>query len=182
MHPAALYRLKPFGWRHNEAAPCPEAGFLGVQVVFTARIARVITGIEGEIRLAPVSGDGGDGVFDEVRRMCPFREADGSVEQAYGLEQREQPLVPEPPCPGNGHIRAGREEGGKDDGAERRQPVAHVRADTDNVSLSRFSLRMLYIDAVTEVSRFRPGAHHVAGQVKATDDGFFLVENIHISS
>jgi len=52
----------------------------------------------------------------------------------------------------------------------------------DDVSLPRFSLRMLYIDAVAEVSRFRPGAHHVAGQVKATDDGFFLVENIHISS
>jgi hypothetical protein len=52
----------------------------------------------------------------------------------------------------------------------------------DNVSLSLFSLRMLYIDAVAEVSRFRPGTYHVAGQIKATDDGFFLVENIHISS
>ena len=114
--------------------------------------------------------------------MCPFREADGGIEQTYGLEQCEQALVPEPPCPGNGHIRTGREEGRKGNGGERRQPVAHVRADMDNVSLPRFSLRMLYIDAVAEVSRFRPGTYHVAGQVKATDDGFFLVENIHISS
>ena len=103
--------------------------------------------------------------------MCPFREVDGGIEQAYGLEQGEQALVLEPPCPGNSHIRTGREKGRKGD-----------RADMDDVSLPRFSLRMLYIDAVAEVSRFRPGAHHVAGQVKATDDGFFLVENIHISS
>ena len=167
---------------HDESAARPQAGLFGVQVVPAARIPRVIAGIEGEIGLAPVGGDGGNGVFDEVRRARPFRDADGCIEQAYGPEQGEQPFVPEPARAGNGHVRARRKKSGEGDGPERRHPVAHVRAHADNVAFTAFASRVLHIDAIAEVSRLSPGEHHIAGQIKATDDGFFLVENIHISS
>ena len=88
--------------------------------------------------------------------MCPFREADGSVEQA-GLEQREQPLSLNHRAPETATSVQGGKKAAKVMGRNGGSQSRAVRADTDNVSLSRFSLRMLYIDAVTEVSCFRPG-------------------------
>ena len=57
------------------------------------------------------------------------------------------------------------------------QPVAHVRAHADNVAVTTFASRVLYINAVAGVARFRPGHDHVAGQIETTDDDI-----VHISS